>query len=127
MADTLKHEPNDSNDIQKRGRGRPRKEVQEPVEKRKVGRPKGDTIAFSSTKEYHVEYYKNHKHEVICPCCNKRCISSRTYWSHRRNNKTCLLIQCMKMNGEENLKVIDSKVATKYKKLLEDTEKERGE
>ena len=39
MADTLEHEPNDSNDVQKRGRMRPRKEVQEPVEKRKVGRP----------------------------------------------------------------------------------------
>ena len=71
MADTLEHEPNDSNDIQKRGRGRPRKEVPEPIEKRKVRRPKSDTIAFSSTKEYHVEYYKNHKHEVVCPCCNK--------------------------------------------------------
>ena len=33
----------------------------------------------------------------------------------------------MEINGEENLKVLDSKVATKYKKLLEETEKESGE
>ena len=118
MSEVLILESKDTVENVKRMRGRPKKEVAEPVEKRKVGRPKGDAIAFSSTKEYHAEYYKTHKQEVICPSCNKRCISSRTYWSHRRNNKTCLLIQCMKMNGEENLKVLDSKVATKYKEIV---------
>ena len=137
MADIM--ELNDMNEHQKRGRGRPRKEVAQPDEPKKRGRPKQENPRYK-TKEYRKELYDKHQKDIICECCGKVSKNLDCFRSHQKKSRKCFILQLLsnehiKENIEDHINLLDPKVESKYKKLLEDikkeqvedTEKERGE
>jgi hypothetical protein len=122
MADIV-----DLNDIDKpRGRGRPRKEVVEPTEpkeQKKRGRPKQEN-PYYKTKEYRRELYQKHQQEIICECCGKVSKNLDCLKAHQKKNKACFILQIFSNENikeyiESNINLLDHKVESKYKKLLE--------
>ena len=104
-----------------------RTEAAEPVEPKKRGRPTQDNPRHT-TKEYRRELYHLHKKEMKCECCGKIYKSLDCFRSHQKNSRTCFILQMLNVeNIKEHLNALNPKVGEKYKKLLEDTEKERGE
>ena len=76
--------------IIKRGRGRPRKIVNEEEEavKKKRGRPMLDPSCCYRDKEYYAKYYRDHLQGIMvrCPICDNRV--KKVYLSrHVRTNK----------------------------------------
>lgn len=104
----------ESNDIEKKKRGRPRKAVEEVKEKK----PK-PAIPKTSTKEYYREFYHQHKQEVQCKFCCKTYASRNGFLNHQKNNKTCFIIQVLKLNEDKNIEEgMESKASVKFKKLV---------
>ena len=63
-----------------------------------------------------------------CECCGKIYKSLDCFKSHQTIRRTCFISQMLNVeNIKEHLNALNPKVGQKYKKLLEDTEKERGE
>ena len=63
-----------------------------------------------------------------CECCGKIYKSLDCFRSHQKNSRTCFILQMLNVeNIKEHLNALNPKVGEKYKKLFEDTEKERGE
>ena len=107
--------------VEKRKVGRPRKEAAEPVEPKKRGRPKQENPRYK-TKEYRRELYHLHKKEMKCECCGKIYKSLDCFRSHQKNSRTCFILQMLNVeNIKEHLNALNPKVGEKYKKLFEDT------
>ena len=98
------------------------------MEKKKAGRPRSTTLKpEGSRRDYHMYYYHSRmKKEYECPHCKHKVHTHSGLSWHINNNNACLFIRILKIN-EGNIDIPSTAVATKYKKLLEDTEKERGE
>ena len=126
-------ESNDTGEILKRGRGRPRKETSkpnepiEPIEKRSRGRPKQENPWYK-TKESRKDLYHAHKRDFVCEVCGKKLTNSDSFRYHSNFNKSCFILKMLHMEDiKENLIALDSKVVAKYNKLLEDIKKEQNE
>ena len=61
----------DAVDIVKRGRGRPKKIVEDKIPKKR-GRPFINPLCTYKDKEYYAQYYRDHFQGVkaVCPVCN---------------------------------------------------------
>ena len=120
-----------SNEVEKKKRGRPRTEPSEPKEPKefkKPGRPKTENPK-TLTKEYYREFYHANKKECECEVCKMKFVSRSGLLNHQKTNKSCLIMQLFK-KGDENVNAIDTRVANKYKSLLDrninSTETERA-
>ena len=96
--------------VEKRKVGRPRKEAAEPVEPKKRGRPKQENPRYK-TKEYRRELYHSHKKEMKCECCGKIYKSLDCFRSHQKNSRTCFILQMLNVeNIKEHLIALNPKV-----------------
>ena len=78
----------DAVDIIKRGRGRPKKIVEEQIPKNR-GRPFINPLCTNKDKEYYAQYYRDHFQgvKVVCPACNNPEIKKQRLLAHVRTNK----------------------------------------
>ena len=78
----------DAVDIIKRGRGRPKKIVEEK-KPMKRGRPIINPLCTSKDKEYYAQYYRDHFQgvKVVCPVCSNPDIKKQRLLAHVRTNK----------------------------------------
>lgn len=119
----MNNEQSDIIEILPKRRGRPKKEVVEPIEKKPVGRPKTENPK-TLTREYYKNYYHDHKEITVCKSCGKSFLSKACYYNHKSSNKTCLILQLLKNNNDNNVneEELESRALTKFKKLLNEKE-----